>query len=215
MSLAGELMNYLAHLYLSGPDEGLIVGNFIADAVKGRSVERYPEPIRRGISMHRSIDRFTDGHPLNAEARRWLYPYVHKYAGVVLDMYHDHFLATDWGSWSAEPLQGFTRRSYQTLLRHFLSLPPRSRRILPFMMKDDWLSSYARMEGLGQAFQGMARRTPFASGMEGAVKVLEDHYDEFRKVFQQFLPELIRHTLPMRNYGLSSESSRGIMKDGE
>jgi acyl carrier protein phosphodiesterase len=189
-------MNYLAHLYLSGKDEGLIVGNFIADALKGRQDEDYPEHIRRGIDMHRAIDRFTDDHPLNAEARRRLHPFVHKYAGVVMDMYHDHFLASEWGSWSDIPLTRFTRNAYVVLSRKYFLLPPRSKRILPFMMKDDWLSSYALPEGLDQAFRGMARRTPFASGMEKAVEILKDQYPDFREVFRRFFPELIEFTEP-------------------
>ncbi|MBE0642337.1 MAG: DUF479 domain-containing protein, partial [Bacteroidales bacterium] len=64
-----------------------------------------------------------------------------------------------------------------------------------------WLSSYARVEGLGQAFHGMARRTPFASGMEKAVEVLKDQYPEFREVFLRFFPELIEFTEPWRQPG--------------
>ena len=34
-------MNYLAHLYLAGDNPDLIVGGFIADAVKGKQIETF------------------------------------------------------------------------------------------------------------------------------------------------------------------------------
>ena len=59
-------MNFLAHLYLSGDDEEQIVGNFIADHVKGKAIESYSDGIRAGIMLHREIDVFTDSHPVFA-----------------------------------------------------------------------------------------------------------------------------------------------------
>ena len=35
-------MNYLAHIYLSGDDPGMQIGNFIADGVKGNHYPDYP-----------------------------------------------------------------------------------------------------------------------------------------------------------------------------
>ena len=32
-------MNFLAHIYLSGENENIKIGNFIADAVKGKSTK--------------------------------------------------------------------------------------------------------------------------------------------------------------------------------
>jgi len=45
-------MNYLAHLYLSGSNEHVLVGNFIADSVKGSKHKDYPYDIQRGILLH-------------------------------------------------------------------------------------------------------------------------------------------------------------------
>ena len=53
-------MNYLAHIYLSGGDPEVTVGNFMADAVKGKDYQNYSEGIQRGIILHRAIDTFTD-----------------------------------------------------------------------------------------------------------------------------------------------------------
>jgi len=53
-------MNFLAHLYLSGDNKEVRLGNFIGDAVKGNSLDRFPEMIRAGIWLHREIDSYTD-----------------------------------------------------------------------------------------------------------------------------------------------------------
>lgn len=49
-------MNVLAHIYLSGDSEKIIIGNYIGDYVKGRDYLKYPEAIRKGIILHRHID---------------------------------------------------------------------------------------------------------------------------------------------------------------
>ena len=55
-------MNHLAHLFLSRHSEKMMVGNFIADGVKGKKYLAYEDEIADGIVMHRAIDTFTDTH---------------------------------------------------------------------------------------------------------------------------------------------------------
>lgn len=186
-------MNYLAHMYLSFHDDDVMVGNFIADAVKGKRMERYQAGIQKGIVLHREIDTFTDRHPLVAEARKQLHPYFHKYSGVVMDMYYDHFLARYWPDYSPEDLPSFVHNNYRILISRFAILPARIRRILPYMVRNDWLSSYADLEHLDMAFNGMAKRTSFPSGMELATLRLREHYPYFRDGFRTFFPQLIEH----------------------
>lgn len=52
-------MNYLAHLHLSNNDKNLIIGNYIADDVKGKAYLNFPLEIQKGIILHRKIDDFT------------------------------------------------------------------------------------------------------------------------------------------------------------
>ncbi len=63
-------MNFLGHLYLAGNEPLVIVGNFMADAVKGRDLSRFPAAVEQGIRRHRAIDAFTDEHPLQLAGRR-------------------------------------------------------------------------------------------------------------------------------------------------
>lgn len=183
-------MNFLAHAYLSGNDENIIVGNFIADHVKGKAIEKYPDGIRKGIELHRRIDAFTDTHPTVKKSKARLRHRYGKYSGVIVDMYFDHFLAKNWKDYSDQPLKQFTSGIYKVMMRHFLILPPKTRRILPFMMADDWMAGYAYIEGLNLALTGMSRRTNFDSGMEHAVEALKADYENFLIEFRMFFEEL-------------------------
>jgi acyl carrier protein phosphodiesterase len=184
-------MNYLAHLFLAGDEINLLVGNFIADHVKGSRIDSFNPVIQSGIRMHRAIDRYTDSHPVVSESILRLRPVYRKYAGVIVDIYYDHFLASHWNHFSKESLSSFTNRTYSMLASQKDILPTRSQRILSYMTTHDWLQSYAHLGGLHQAFKGMASRTTFESGMENASFTLEKNYELFQKEFNSFFPMLI------------------------
>lgn len=191
-------MNFLAHLYLSGENNDIIIGNFIADHVKGNSTAQFGNGIRTGITLHRAIDLFTDTHPVVRGAVDRLRPDYRKYAGVIVDMYFDHFLAAGWQNWSVEPLHEFTARMYGLLMASFEILPPRTRHMLPHMVKHDWLLNYGNFEGLHLALSGMAHRTPFMSMMETAADKLIDDYSYYQDSFEAFFPELKKYTDGLR-----------------
>ena len=85
-------MNVLAHIYLSGDSDKIIIGNYIGDYVKGRDYLNYPELIRKGIILHRYIDMFTDRHPVVHRSKIYFSRKYHKYAGVITDIMYDHYL---------------------------------------------------------------------------------------------------------------------------
>lgn len=186
-------MNYLAHMYLSGDHQDIMIGNFIADHLNGNDFQRYRRGIVLGIRHHRFIDAFTDSHPVFLRSKKRLQDRFHKYSGVIVDMYYDHFLAMGWSQYSPDPILEFTTNRYGILMKNFRLLPARTRRILPFMMATNWLASYADLNFLQRSFEGMAWRTPFPSGMESAVSALRSDYESFRKDFSEFFPELVPH----------------------
>lgn len=183
-------LNYLAHLFLAGTDPEMILGNFIADHVKGSDVLKYSENVQKGISMHRAIDTFTDQHPIVKQSILRLRADFRKYAGVVVDMYYDHYLSAQWNEYSDQNLHDFTKTRYEILNTFQPILPERSARLLFYMEKQNWLLAYSNFDGMQQAFNGMSRRTTFESNMELAVVNLKAGYQEFRQEFMQFFPEL-------------------------
>jgi len=184
-------MNFLAHLYLSGENEEIIVGNFIADHVKGNRINKYSDGIKTGIRLHREIDKFSDNHLVFRKSKKRLAGKYRKYAGVIVDMYYDHFLSANWDSFSEEDIKSFTNRMYKIVMKRFLILPAKTQRILPFMAKSNWLVAYGTIDGLGRALKGIANRTPFESGMENAIEDIQKDYNLYKTEFEKFFPELI------------------------
>lgn len=192
-------MNFLAHAFLSGTNDDILVGNFIADAVKGNHMEKFREGIRQGIKLHREIDSFTDAHPVFARSKHRITGQYGKFSGVIIDIYYDHFLAAGWSEWSDSDLSEFSLQVYQLMLENYAILPARSKRILPYMIIHNWLVGYSRFKDLRWVFKGMAHRTrEYHSGMETAVEGLEEHYDAFQKDFREFFPDMIRHAEEFR-----------------
>lgn len=184
-------MNFLAHLFLSGDDPEVLVGNFVADYVKGNRKNDYPEGIRKGIELHRSIDHFTDTHAITGESRRLLYGTQSKYAGVVVDLFYDHFLAANFTDFSAKSLDGFVQSSYLILQEYHHSLPPQVQGFLPFMIERDWLGGYRTIEGIGRSLTGLSRRVRFENRMHEAESDLKRLYPALEAHFMEFFPELV------------------------
>lgn len=183
-------MNFLAHLYLSGNSEGLRIGNFIADSVKGHDYEQYSEEIRKGILLHRKIDTFTDTHPIVEESKKRLRETYHKYASVIVDVFYDHFLAVNWKDYSDVPLHDYAQGIYKLVERYNDVLPLRSQQFSIYMIRYNILEAYSKLEGIDRVMKGMASRATFTSHMETATADLERHYALFEKEFRAFFPEL-------------------------
>lgn len=188
------IMNFLAHINLSGDNPKIMVGNFIGDFVKGRNLlEQFEPEIAQGIILHRAIDEFTDSHPIVAQSKKRLQPTYRHYAPVIVDMFYDHLLAKNWKRYHSEPLELFSQNAYRTILSFDAILPEQVKYMMTFMTKTNWLLSYAKLEGIECALTGMARRSKYDSKMELAVNDLINHYDEFTEEFSSFFPELQDH----------------------
>jgi acyl carrier protein phosphodiesterase len=191
-------MNYLAHFYLSGDQEHLLIGNFIADSVKGKQIELFANDWQRGITMHRNIDFFTDTHAITSRSKDRLRAEFNHYSGIIVDVFYDHFLAKNWNEFSREPLENYSERIYSLLEKHTENFPERPRTMLPFMKKHNWLKSYSEIEGIRHVLSGMSRRVREGSKMEMATHALEKNYDAFEKDFREFFPQLILFTEDFR-----------------
>lgn len=187
-------MNFLAHLYLSGDDSNLMIGNFIGDFVKGKNaLEKFEPAIVKGIELHRRIDAFTDTHAIVTESKNRLRPKYRHYSGVIVDVFYDHFLARNWSSYHGELLPDYAARIYKTIESFDPILPGDVKNFLPYMIRGNWLVNYAQVEGIQRALTGMARRTPYDSKMDEAAMDLVKHYEAFKKEFDAFFPELSKH----------------------
>lgn len=185
-------MNYLAHIYLSGENNLVTIGNFIADGIKGKDYKQYPKDIQIGILLHRHIDTFTDAHKTVRKSTKRLHEKYSHYSGIIVDMLYDHFLAKNWSKYSDIDLKDYTESFYDCLEEHYTIFPLRIQKMMPYMLADNWLVSYASIEGITKALDGMNRRTKNRSGMNEAINELEEFYTEFENEFIQFFDELIQ-----------------------
>ncbi len=184
-------MNFLAHILLSGDNELITIGNFMADGIKGKNYRKYRRELQIGILLHREIDTFTDAHPTVRKSTKKLHKNYRHYSGVIVDILYDHFLAKNWDKYCETPLEDYAQNFYDTLKEHFDILPERTQQMAPYMIAGNWLVSYASIEGIAKVLVGMNRRTNNRSKMNQAINELEEFYDEFETEFTSFFKELM------------------------
>jgi acyl carrier protein phosphodiesterase len=184
-------MNYLAHTYLSGDNDDIKIGNFLGDWVKGSDYLKYSEDIRTGIMLHRNIDSFTDHHPIVHQSASRFQPRYAKYAGVIIDILYDHFLAFHWHDFNETPLRDYINRIHNIMLNNFEILPERLQSYLPGFMQERWIERYATVDGIRDVLDTMSKRTSLPNETEFAVGVMEAYYDDFRREFFDFFGQII------------------------
>jgi len=195
-------MNFLAHLYLSGSDPNVMIGNFIGDFVKGRHLqERFDPGVVQGIQLHRAIDAFTDSHPVVSQSKARLRSKYRHYAPVIVDVFYDHYLAKNWSTYSDTLLPDFAGHCYSTLEQHRAMLPEEVQHMLPYMIRGNWLVGYAQTEGIHRALSGMSQRTRFDSKMDEAVHELRQWDEEFGREFAAFFPEIVAYCKAALEHG--------------
>jgi len=192
-------LNFLAHIYLSGDNEQLMIGNFIADFVKGKKKDQYPVAIKKGIELHRKIDDFTDHHPIVLRSKQRILINQGKYSGVVIDLFYDHFLAKNFSDYHSQSLKEYSEKTYIVLKNHWEILPTGVHLFLPYMIERNWLLNYASVEGMGRALTGLSTRVGFANNMHHATEDLKQHYSDLEKDFKEFFPLLQKFVSDQKN----------------
>ena len=187
-------MNYLAHLYFAEDTPESRVGNLMADFVRG-PVDRQPYygAVMRGMRSHVAVDRYTDGHDVVRESKALISTVRRRFAGIIVDICYDHYLARHWTEFSDEPLAAFIERTYGSLSAYRGDMPPVLSRVIRHMVKHDWLHGYRELAGIGRALDGLSMRIRRPNTLAGSVEELEANYDEMEGHFLRFFPDLVRH----------------------
>lgn len=184
-------MNFLAHLYLSPPTPDAWLGSLLGDFVKGPlDASGYGGELQAAIQFHRTVDTFTDAHPVVRHAKALVSPARRRYAGILVDIFFDHFLAARWTAWHAAPLRDFADDVYAALSQTSVPVPDRFGRLVPHLVAQDWLAGYATLEGIELTLDRMSRRTPHAIALAGGHEELAARADDFGAAFEAFFPEL-------------------------
>lgn len=183
-------MNYLAHAYLSFADSEIMAGNLVADFVRGKQIDDFPEAVQKGIRIHRLIDEYTDHHPVNLRARKFFEASVGRYSASFLDIAYDHFLSVG-NTW--EPGDGwlfFSMDCYRRMDEVLPLLPDRFQKLYSYMKSENWLYRYREMEFIRQSFERLSRRATYLADENPAFSDFQSGYSDIRIAFGEFFPEL-------------------------
>jgi acyl carrier protein phosphodiesterase len=187
-------MNFLAHLYLSQNDTNIMIGNFIADHIRGNNYDGFSKEIQQGIFLHRAIDTYTDSHEVVRKSKRRLHARYRHYDGVIIDIFYDYFLAKNWASYSETPLDIYTSSVNKLFNEIKLDLPLKSQQFIKYMIEYNILFNYKNKDGIEKVLNGMNQRTKGKSQMNLAIEDLHHLEQELEQDFMVFFKDLITHT---------------------
>ena len=183
-------MNWLAHLHLSEDDIEVRLGNVIADFIKGEKRQALNPRIRRGVSCHMFIDSFTDAHPVFLRSRQRISPANRKFAGIVVDVFYDHFLSIRWHEFSAQPKRAFIDGIYRDFDRYTETELPDARRFVLRMAEDDWLGEYETLTGIERTLARISGRLNRPGLLVPLAAELTTNYAGLAGDFAEFYPAL-------------------------
>lgn len=186
-------MNYLAHLRLSPSDAESMVGNLMGDFRKHLGETALPDRVNWGISNHLRVDKFTDTHPVILDLKCLFSKERRRFAGIVLDVAFDYFLTCHWQKFSDSDIDLFIDQAHDKIASLSDIMPTRMQYVMSYMIEDQWLRSYATLEGIGYALDRMSTRIRFENKMAGAIEEVENNYQELEEGFLLFFPSLLEH----------------------
>jgi acyl carrier protein phosphodiesterase len=181
-------MNYLAHIYLSDNNDKSVLGNFLGDFVNKSLENNFEYSIKNGIFMHRKLDSFTDSNPVFLESKRRISSLNRRFAGVLIDIFYDHFLAKNWSLYSQIPLEEFADNFYSILKRFSYCLPDKLTRRMPLMIEENWLISYKEINGIKTSLERISWRFsktnhPLLNPIDELIRNYENLEIDFKSFF--------------------------------
>ncbi len=183
-------MNWLAHLFLSGPEPTCRIGNLLPDFLSANVLDTLPAEFQRGIAQHRRIDAYTDAHPVFRRSVNRFAPPFRRYGGILVDIFYDHFLARDWPTFTPTPLPTFAAEVYASFDTLGPDFPADALAPLHHMRHADWLCSYGEMRGLTHALQRLSQRLRRPFDLAAVMPHFEKSYAHFEADFREFFPQL-------------------------
>lgn len=183
-------MNYLGHTFLSVHNAGLLTGNFIADAVKGRPDGKFPNEIVKGIYMHRIIDEYTDKHPVTKEFTSVLRADYGRYAPVLTDVVFDYLLAQNWNAFTQQPMQHFANEVYAKLAPNRPLFPERMQLFYDSMIQYNFLVAYGEEEGITQTLKRLQTRTNSDADFVKSIILIENEKGRLSDLFNEFFMDM-------------------------
>lgn len=192
-------MNYLAHIYLSDNNDESMLGNFLGDFVNKSLENNFEYSIKSGIFMHRKLDSFTDSNPIFLESKKRISSLNRRFAGVLIDMFYDHFLAKNWSEYSSISLEEYADNFYSILKRFSYCLPDKLTTRMPFMIEENWLVSYREINGIEKSLERISWR--FSKSKHSLLNPIDElirNYESLELDFKSFFPYAIEYAYKLK-----------------
>lgn len=185
-------MNYLAHAFLSKNDKDLLIGNFIADHLRGNDFTAYPAEVVAGIRLHREIDAFTDAHPEFKKSKRVFYNGFERYSGILVDIYFDYFLAKDFTKYADIPLETFSGKVYKIYTAHKSILPTSSSGFLDYVITNNIYTAYATLPGIQKVLYHLSHRIKHNVRLDASVAIFKENEKILQANFDLFFRDVLK-----------------------
>ncbi|MCJ8299768.1 MAG: ACP phosphodiesterase [Pseudomonadales bacterium] len=186
-------MNFLAHCFFASANSQSVVGNLLGDFCKGVDLQSIPAEVRAGLLTHRLVDKYTDSHPLIAQAKQCFSPARRRFAAVAVDVLFDHYLIVHWARYSPQSYTDFKTQTYQLLQQGQPLMPPKMATVMNSVVDNDWFATYESLEGIGFALDRIAARIRFNNTFSGCIEDIERHNLQLERLFLDFFPQLQQH----------------------
>ncbi len=180
-------MNYLAHLYLSPDIEDLTIGSLLGDFVKG-PIKKEASLFNQGIMLHRKLDSFTDNNMVVRRSKSLIGIENRRYAGIIIDLFYDYFLANNWSLFHRLSLPCYAGTIYRMLEQRYPELPENFQKILPNMIRNDWLTSYGCKNHLEMVLKKVGQRLKKPISLERSLLDLSQNYTALENDFFAYIP---------------------------
>ncbi|MEP2652925.1 MAG: ACP phosphodiesterase [Paraglaciecola sp.] len=162
--------------------------------MRGSELSYLPLAIERGIRLHRSVDTFTDSHPLILDLKQQFSGKLRRMSGVIIDIYFDYLLMTNWDDFAVTSSNSLFDEFYDELDKFVLPINAHFNKQAQRLVKYKWLNQYENRDTCFQAFSSIESRLgnkiQFAKDADFFIR---QHHNLFEKKFSQFYPELLEH----------------------
>lgn len=189
-------MNFLAHLHLASLANSSLLGNSVADFVRGDPRQIYSAAVAEGIMLHRRIDVMTDAQPSIKQVTQLFLNDRRRVAPIALDIIWDHFLARHWSELvNDRTLAEFAHWSEAQIVPYLADMPESFQNINRYLWHDRWLERYAELDFIADVLTKMAVRRPKLKALADCMIEIERYYDQLEAVFWQFYPVMMEKAL--------------------
>lgn len=187
-------MNYLAHIFLSGKDPEILVGNLLEDFIKGRIEHKRNDHLtpkmKLGLELHRLIDTYMDSSEMLKEGKQFFYKDYGKYTPAVMDIIFDYFLTKNWKKYTNQEFEAFRLNAYKSLSLYHEYFPPKMKTMVESMRVHDWLKSYGDYDSLSYVMSRFTLKVGNTYDFTGTVPILKENEKDLDRIFNQFFPKM-------------------------